>query len=136
MTASGLFVGSPEYTAPERARGRDGLPACLPACLPASDLFSLGATLFQAVEGLSPFRRESLMGSLTAVLLDEPSQLTRADRPLDALITALLTRDPDKRPGVSPRPWLCSTSRRPTPLPLPAPLPPSLPRWSPRARCG
>ncbi|RGD59368.1 serine/threonine protein kinase [Kitasatospora xanthocidica] len=90
MTATGLFIGSPEYAAPERIRGQDGLPA--------SDLFSLGVTLFQAIEGLSPFRRDSFMGSLTAVLLDEPPHLKRAGRPLDRLISELLHKDPADRP--------------------------------------
>ncbi|MBD0694505.1 serine/threonine-protein kinase [Streptomyces sp. CBMA123] len=53
LTASGTVIGSPEYMAPERIRGR--------ADMPVSDLFSLGATLFQAIEGISPFRRETSM---------------------------------------------------------------------------
>jgi eukaryotic-like serine/threonine-protein kinase len=63
LTATGMLVGSPEYTAPERLRGTDGLPA--------SDLFSLGATLYQAVEGVSPFRRGTPTATLTAVLMDQ-----------------------------------------------------------------
>ncbi|MFI7468788.1 hypothetical protein [Nonomuraea sp. NPDC049646] len=40
--------------------------------LPASDLFSLGATLYQAVEGVSPLRRDTQQATLTAVLQAEP----------------------------------------------------------------
>src|ERR671921_437425 len=47
LTSTGLLLGSPAYIAPERARG--GSPE------PASDLWSLGATLFTAVEGRPPF---------------------------------------------------------------------------------
>jgi eukaryotic-like serine/threonine-protein kinase len=52
LTETGRFIGSIEYIAPERARGTDGLPA--------SDLFSVGATLYEAVEGFSPFHRDTL----------------------------------------------------------------------------
>ncbi|MFD8494867.1 serine/threonine-protein kinase [Amycolatopsis sp. NPDC059657] len=91
LTATGMVIGSPEYTAPERLRGTDGLPA--------SDLFSLGATLYQAVEGVSPFRRDTPTATLTAVLLDQPPAPRRAG-PLTHLITRLLDKDPNTRPTV------------------------------------
>ncbi|WP_431902706.1 serine/threonine-protein kinase [Nonomuraea sp. bgisy101] len=92
LTATGMFVGSPEYMAPERLRGADGLPA--------GDLFSLGATLYQAVEGVSPFQRDTQTATLTAVLLEEPPVPQRAGR-LTQLVTRLLDKDPDKRPTVA-----------------------------------
>lgn len=91
LTATGMVIGSPEYTAPERLRGAEGLPA--------SDLFSLGATLYQAIEGVSPFRRDNPTASLTAVLLDEPPPPRRAG-PLAPLVTRLLDKDPRTRPTV------------------------------------
>ncbi|GHA52472.1 hypothetical protein GCM10010345_66460 [Streptomyces canarius] len=53
LTTTGGFIGSGslEYVAPERANGVDDRPV--------SDPFSLGATLYQAVEGVSPFHRDS-----------------------------------------------------------------------------
>ena len=54
LTETGSFVGSPEYTAPERMSGLRGGPA--------SDLWSLGALLCAALSGESPFRRDSLGG--------------------------------------------------------------------------
>ena len=61
LTETGSFVGSPEYTAPERMSGtRTG---------PASDLWSLGALLCAALSGESPFRRDSLGGILHAVVV-------------------------------------------------------------------
>ena len=51
VTRTGLVLGSPAYIAPERAR--DGTAG------PAADLWSLGATLYAAVEGASPFARPS-----------------------------------------------------------------------------
>lgn len=88
LTAPGSFIGSLEYIAPERARGTDGLAA--------SDLFSLGVALYQAVEGVSPFRRGTDTGTLTAVLFDEPPPPRRAG-PLTPLIARLLDKDPDQR---------------------------------------
>lgn len=89
LTATGAFVGSIEYVAPERARGDDGLAA--------SDLFSLGATLYQAVEGFSPFHRNTATGSLTAVLFEQPPPPQRAGV-LEPLLAALLAKDPHARP--------------------------------------
>nr|WP_083466960.1 serine/threonine-protein kinase [Kibdelosporangium sp. MJ126-NF4]CEL20066.1 serine/threonine protein kinase [Kibdelosporangium sp. MJ126-NF4]CTQ97290.1 serine/threonine protein kinase [Kibdelosporangium sp. MJ126-NF4] len=92
LTTTGMFIGSPEFTAPERLRGTDGLPA--------SDLFSLGTTLYYAVEDVSPFRRGSEAASFSAVLLDEPPQPRQAGH-LTALITRLMDKDPNQRVTVA-----------------------------------
>ncbi|MFD0637476.1 serine/threonine-protein kinase [Catenulispora yoronensis] len=91
LTATGSVMGSMEYLAPERAEGRDGMPA--------SDLFSLGATLYQAVEGVSPFRRETATATLKAVLLDEPPPPRHAGA-LAPVIIGLLVKDPQRRLGI------------------------------------
>lgn len=92
LTATGMFIGSPEYMAPERLRGTDGLPD--------SDLFSLGVTLYQAVEGVSPFHRDSQTATLSAVLLEPPPVPRRAGA-LAPLITRLMDKDPAARPTVA-----------------------------------
>ncbi|MBS2533407.1 serine/threonine protein kinase [Catenulispora sp. NF23] len=92
ITASGVILGSAEYMAPERARGQEATYA--------SDLFSLGVTLYHAVEGVSPFHRDTPTGSLTAVLLDDPSEPQRAGV-LKPLLGALLQKEPAKRPGLA-----------------------------------
>ncbi|TCO60914.1 serine/threonine-protein kinase [Actinocrispum wychmicini] len=91
LTATGMVVGSMEYVAPERVRGAEGLAA--------SDLFALGATLYQAVEGFSPFRRDTTAGTLGAVLFDHPPAPQRAGRLAD-LIMRLLAKDPGQRPSI------------------------------------
>ncbi|WP_405880257.1 serine/threonine protein kinase [Streptomyces sp. NBC_01136] len=88
LTESGSFVGSPEYTAPERMSGaRTG---------PESDLWSLGALLCTVLSGESPFRRDSLGGILHAVVMDEIRPPAQA-APLLPVVRGLLERDPERR---------------------------------------
>ncbi|MEV5077584.1 serine/threonine-protein kinase [Streptomyces sp. NPDC056159] len=88
LTETGSFVGSPEYTAPERMSGaRTG---------PESDLWSLGALLCTALSGESPFRRDSLGGILHAVVVDEIRPPAQA-APILPVVRGLLERDPDRR---------------------------------------
>ncbi|MFJ4619187.1 serine/threonine-protein kinase [Streptomyces sp. NPDC088812] len=88
LTETGAFVGSPEYTAPERMSGeRTG---------PASDLWSLGALLCTALSGESPFRRDSLGGILHAVVSAEIRTPPQAV-PLLPVVQGLLERDPRRR---------------------------------------
>ncbi|MFE0106452.1 protein kinase [Streptomyces sp. NPDC059009] len=88
LTATGMVIGSPGYMAPERLQGleADG----------RADLFSLGVTLYEAVEGVLPFPP----GNPTAALTEPPRPPRRAGR-LTRLITGLLERDPDKRPAAT-----------------------------------
>lgn len=92
ITRTGELVGSIDYLAPERVTG--GPPD------PSSDLWSLGATLYTAVEARSPFRRTSPISSLQAVVNDEPPAPTHAGA-LAPVITALLRKDPAKRPSAA-----------------------------------
>ncbi|MGP3687996.1 serine/threonine-protein kinase [Streptomyces sp. IBSNAI002] len=89
ITRTGEIVGSIDYLAPERVTG--GTPGT------ASDLWSLGATLYTAVEARSPFRRTSPISSLQAVVNDEPPALKQSGA-LGPVITALLRKDPADRP--------------------------------------
>ncbi|MFH8462600.1 serine/threonine-protein kinase [Streptomyces sp. NPDC017991] len=88
LTMTGEVVGSPEYLAPEQALGR--------ALGPATDLWSLGVLLHTAVQGRSPFRQDSALGTLRAVVDDEPPSPHRAG-PLTAVIEGLLRKDPAER---------------------------------------
>ncbi|NGO48005.1 serine/threonine-protein kinase [Streptomyces ureilyticus] len=92
LTASGEFVGSLEFIAPERMAGQGAGPA--------SDLWSLGVLLYAAVEGWSPFRRTSVESTLAAILSDEPPKPGQAGD-LAPLITQLLAKDPGQRPDAA-----------------------------------
>lgn len=92
ITRTGELVGSIDFLAPERVRGGD--PG------PASDLWSLGATLYTAVEGTSPFRRTSPLSTMQAVVSEEPPP-ARSAGVLAPVITALLRKDPGQRPSAA-----------------------------------
>lgn len=89
ITRTGEVVGSVDYLAPERVSGAN--PG------PASDLWALGATLYTAVEGNSPFRRTSPLGTMQAVVTEEPAPAEYAGA-LGPVIDALLRKDPETRP--------------------------------------
>ncbi|MET7616490.1 serine/threonine-protein kinase [Streptomyces sp. NPDC005408] len=92
ITESGSFVGSPEYTAPERMQGETAGPE--------SDLWSLGVLLCAVLSGESPFRRDSLGGILHAVVEDEIRPPAQA-APLLPVVLGLLERDPERRLGAT-----------------------------------
>ncbi|MFE4858245.1 serine/threonine-protein kinase [Streptomyces sp. NPDC056670] len=90
ITKTGELVGSIDYLAPERVQGAH--PG------PASDLWSLGATLYAAVQGESPFRRDSPISTMQAVVAEEPPVPDRAGA-LAPVIVALLRKKPEERPS-------------------------------------
>ena len=120
ITSTGLLLGSPAYIAPERARG---LPPG-----PPSDLWSLGATLFTAVEGRPPYDGGDPLLTVTAVVTGEHEPFVAAG-PLAPVLESLLERDPDRRLSAAEAraallPLASSAPAAPTvatPVPLPAP---------------
>ncbi|WP_426569042.1 protein kinase domain-containing protein [Streptomyces canus] len=88
LTATAGILGTPGYLAPERARGEPPTPA--------ADLFSLGATLYAAVEGRGPFDRHGEYATLTALLGEDPTPPARAGE-LAPVLQGLLVKDPVRR---------------------------------------
>jgi serine/threonine protein kinase len=100
---AGQVVGSPPYMAPESIRyGCFG---------PASDLFSLGASLYAAVEGQQAFGDLSMLSVLDAVQNEPPPAARHAGR-LRPVIDGLLTKDPDARLSCSQAHELLLTASR------------------------
>ncbi|MFF2523100.1 serine/threonine-protein kinase [Streptomyces liangshanensis] len=89
LTRSGELVGSLDYLPPERAQGA--------APGPPADIWALGATLYAAVEGASPFRRTSTWSTLTAIVAD-PLPEPRLAGPLFPVLEQLMAKDPELRP--------------------------------------
>lgn len=81
-------MGTPQYVSPERAmRGISSREA---------DFWSLGATLYCAVEGRSPYQRKTMMETLTLLATQPPDPMTKAGV-LEPVIMGLLRREPSER---------------------------------------
>ena len=89
LTQTGLVTGSPAYLAPEVASGSTATDA--------SDVWSLGATLFHALSGRPPYDvGENLLGALYRIVHEEPPRLADADW-LAPLLERTMTREPADR---------------------------------------
>ena len=88
LTTPGMVLGSPHFISPERAMGNDFGPP--------SDLFSLGVTLYTAVEGRPPFDKGDPIETMHAVVEDPPTPSVRAGS-LEPVLMGLLEKDPADR---------------------------------------
>ncbi|MDQ4071038.1 MAG: serine/threonine protein kinase, partial [Actinomycetota bacterium] len=88
VTTSGAITGSPAYMAPEQATNNGAVPE--------SDLWSLGATLYFAVEGRPPFDKGAPLPTLTSIVQDPPRPPERAG-PLAPVLEGLLVKDRSAR---------------------------------------
>ena len=93
LTQTGLVTGSPAYLAPEVASGQTATDA--------SDVWSLGATLFHALSGRPPYEvGNNLMGALYRIVNEDPPRLVNAGW-LGPLLEATMTREPEDRWSMS-----------------------------------
>jgi serine/threonine-protein kinase len=102
LTRPGAPMGTPAYMSPEQAGGSEETP--LDA---RTDVYSLGATLFQALTGTAPFGKKSGEELLLAVFRHDPpppSRVHPAVPPeLDAVVLKCMEKDPGQRyPGAAP----------------------------------
>jgi eukaryotic-like serine/threonine-protein kinase len=91
LTQTGMVMGSPGFTAPERIRGGDATPG--------SDLWSLGATLYAAVEGRGPYEQRGGAITTMSAIINEDAPVAASAGLLAPVIAALLRRDPSARPA-------------------------------------
>ncbi|MGI5325870.1 WD40 repeat domain-containing serine/threonine protein kinase [Actinomadura nitritigenes] len=90
LTATGALLGTPAYLAPEQVDDREATAA--------SDVWSLGVTLYNAVEGRPAFTGGTMAALLLAVSRGEPAPMERA-RALAPVLREMLRRDPRRRPS-------------------------------------
>jgi hypothetical protein len=89
LTSTGTVIGTPHYMAPEQLEGRH--------VDTAADMWSLGATLYTAVEGKPPFDGPTLTAVVTGILVRDPAPFEHAG-PMTGVLGDLLTKDPERRP--------------------------------------
>ncbi|GIH45833.1 Serine/threonine protein kinase [Microbispora rosea] len=123
MTRTGL-VGTPAFIAPERLRGE--------AAQRESDLWSLGATLYTAVEGKPPHDRGMAMATMHAVLNDDPAPPRHAGA-LGSVLHRMLAKEPADRPGYDELTRLLKRASRDLAPPPPRPAAPPAEDASPQA---
>jgi hypothetical protein len=90
LTQTGMVMGSPGFTAPERIRG--GMAT------PASDLWSFGATIYAAVAGRGPYEQRGGPITTMTAIINEDAPVAASAGALGPVIAALLRREPAARP--------------------------------------
>jgi serine/threonine protein kinase len=113
--------------APERANGEPPTAAV--------DLWSVGATLYTAVEGRAPFDRGESMATLLAVVSEEPAPM-RAAGPLEPVLRGLLTKDPGARMSAAEARRLLTAVLAEDQAPVPAPSPAGARNTAPDVAAG
>lgn len=97
LTKTGMVAGTPLYMAPEQAMGG--------TTDERSDLFSMGAVMYEMATGISPFQAASAVGVMKKIMdeMPTPPHLINSEitKPLSGLIMALIAKEPEDRPESS-----------------------------------
>jgi Tol biopolymer transport system component len=89
-TAAGVVMGTASYMAPEQVRGE--------VADPRTDIFAFGAVLYEMLSGVRAFRRDTAAETMTAVLKDDPPELSGLSRPVSATLERIVRRCLEKNP--------------------------------------
>jgi serine/threonine-protein kinase len=93
LTATGKFLGTVAYAAPEQVQGDD--------VGPATDIYQLGGLLYRALAGIQPFPRPRQIATAMAHINDPPPRPSEANqacpRPMDAVVAKAMAKKPGKR---------------------------------------
>ena len=95
MTSTGTIVGTPSYMAPEQASGRRATVG------PMTDVYSLGAILYELLTGMPPFRAETPLDTLMEILSGDPEMPRKINphipRGLELVCLKCLAKEPQDR---------------------------------------
>jgi eukaryotic-like serine/threonine-protein kinase len=93
LTEAGHVLGTAGYMSPEQVRGAN--------VDPRSDIFTFGAILFEMLSGQRAFRRDTSAETMTAILKEDPPELTETNRgissALERIVRHCLEKNPDQR---------------------------------------
>lgn len=94
ITETGMLLGTPAYMSPEQARGSRNIDR-------RSDVYSLGATLYELLLGEPPFTGDTPVKIVLSVLNDEPvplrARMQSVPADLDTIVSKCLSKEPDRR---------------------------------------
>jgi hypothetical protein len=91
MTAPGTVLGTVDYMSPEQARGEDTDHR--------SDIFSFGSVLYEMTTGARPFHHETHAETMTAILKEEPEEVSSLATGIPPELVAIVRRCLEKHPG-------------------------------------
>jgi eukaryotic-like serine/threonine-protein kinase len=89
-TAAGFVMGTASYMAPEQVRAE--------ATDPRTDIFAFGAVLYEMLSGVRAFRRDTTAETMTAVLKDDPPELSNPGRLVSSTLERIVRRCLEKNP--------------------------------------
>jgi serine/threonine protein kinase len=89
-TSPGMVLGTVGYMSPEQVKGE--------AADARSDIFALGATLYEMLSGRRAFRKETSAETMTAILKEDPAELSASDKPIAPALERIVRRCLEKKP--------------------------------------